>query len=284
MGKSKWNRGNSIPISSLNDWELMEAIHEWSEGNIHLENLLWNCYNNRVYTGGCDAGEHHFGYVDFYIEDSERSALKRILKGIQKFGGASIFLLMHANPYSGPDWHKAVISVTPAKNKDVNDLFDAISAALLDESDTEIHGGFTVILDFYDFLKEKEAGLDIRMNINHGKYKFLLESFGNKRNWEHFSNLFEMIGFKKDENVKSDAPFMAWGFKCNEESEFTSLALEGLEVIKKNWTLKTPKAITEDMPFNYKARIMRRKFGTTKRGERKLQKWLKQERKKMKKR
>lgn len=282
MGRTKWNKGNSIPISSLSDWELVEAIHEWAEGNMHLENLLWNCYNNGVYTGGCDAGEHHFGYVDFIIEDSERSALKRILKVVQKF---DVYILLHmtANPYSGPNWHKAVINIMPIKNKDVNEVFDVISAALVEKSDVS-DDELIPILEFYDFLKDKEAGLNIRVKIHNGKYRFFIESFMNERNWEHFTNLFEKAGFKKKEDIKPDAPFMAWGFKCKEESEFTSLALEGLEVIKKNWSLKTPKAITEDMSFNYKARIMRRKFGTTKRGERKLQKWLKQERKKMKKR
>lgn len=277
MGRSKWNRGNSIPISSLSDWQLVEAIQEWSEGNIHLENLLWNCYNNGVYTGGCDAGEHHFGYIDFIIEDSERSALKRILKAVQKFD-VCILLHMTANPYSGSNWYKSSISILPIKNKDANEVFDVISAALVEKS-TVSDDELIPILEFYDFLKDKEAGLNVRVKIHHGKYRFFIESHMNERNWEHFTNLFEKAGFKKDEDIKTDSPVMKWGFKVKDQKEATLLALKGLKVIKENWTLKPPKTITEDMSFNSKARIMLKKFGTTKRGEKKLQKWLKNHKK-----
>ena len=55
--KREWNTGAGIPISSLSQDELKEAIHEWAEGSQELENFLWECYHNDVTTIGSHVSE-----------------------------------------------------------------------------------------------------------------------------------------------------------------------------------------------------------------------------------
>ena len=127
MGKSKWNYGCSIPILALSEAERKEAIHEWAEGNDSLERLLWNCYENKVVTNGCCAGEHHRPYVDFLIEESSRDALKQILDAADNRSNyKAIFLMSGGNPYSGPDWYKPILGISPCKER--KSFFDDLNS------------------------------------------------------------------------------------------------------------------------------------------------------------
>ena len=45
---SKYNHIESIPIDSIPQEELAQAIKEWAEGDEAMEKLLWACYNNGI--------------------------------------------------------------------------------------------------------------------------------------------------------------------------------------------------------------------------------------------
>ena len=72
--KREWNTGAGIPISSLSQDELKEAIHEWAEGSKELEDILWACYKNDVVTIGSHVDPSEIGrfYIQFIIDESNR--------------------------------------------------------------------------------------------------------------------------------------------------------------------------------------------------------------------
>ena len=280
MGKSLWNRGASIPIEALSESERKEAIHEWSEGNYHLENLLLQCYQKGIVTGGCDAGDHHSAYVDFYVEDSSKEAVRRILLATQNHGNVGAFLLMGGNPYSGPNWYKPVISLSPIKSKEAESFFDMLSSSLEEGKESFNDEVFTNILDFYEFFKEKIAGIHVRiLETENDGYRLSMECYGDKCHWEYLSELFKKAGMKKDEKLSQNAPCMIWELKCSDKATFNLEAKRVLEVLNDGWCLEIPEEVTEDMGFNQQALIMRRRFGSDANGVKRMNDWLNAKRK-----
>lgn len=273
MKGSTWNHGASIPVSDLTESELKEAIHEWAEGCDSLEELLWLCNQNGLETNGCDAGNHHFAYIDFLLKE-ENAKLMEIMSAAWNYGKCNFFCLFFGNPRSGRDWYKTVINLSPRKNADAVPLFNELCSVLKKEKSVSESQVCKKLLELIEFLDDKEADITMHMNKKADSlYHFYFKAFSGSHNVEYFTKLFSNLGYTE---VKSpNKPIIAWEFETTDEKELEEFLKKTLEVFKCEWSLELPNEPTEDMDFNSIALVMRRKFGTDDEGIKKFNEWLK---------
>ncbi len=272
MGKSRWNRMVSIPVKSLTQEELKEAIHEWAEGCDELEKLLWTCYEKGLETAGSHVGKHN-NYLDFYVASNSKSQLKKVLFVAEAYGFSESFMMFGGNPISGPEWYRTHVDVSCLIPENVAEFYANITQALENEN-TEIPARcFGMMIDFAEFFEGKMAMLNFRMKVrNHSEYEFFIETFANQQNWAYFDELFSSCGMIQ--KTRDDAPFICWYLKSSSKEDFYDTLQNLLDKIRENWNFNTPTEVTDDMNFDLKALIMQKKFGTTPEGVKKMNAWI----------
>ena len=273
MNKSKWNRIESIPVSSLTEDELKQAIKEWSEGSKQLESLLWTCYKNGIKTSGCHTGKHaNFVYLSINLEgNTPRDILKCMLSEVEKFGNAQVNLHFGGNPLSGPEWHKTSIFISSKYALQADRLWENLDKAITEKHSDNQYICFSRILDFYDFLQDKDCGLTCRMYISaYHMYEIKFDDSGPESTTEYFSAFFDKLGFK----TEKDSSKKFWVFKTGDKSVFKDMLDKICEAFEKEYSLEKPTEITQDMTFNYRAFLMQKKFGYTRAGIQKMNDWI----------
>ena len=271
---NKWNCGKTIPIGRLSSDELKVAIHEWAEGNETLEELLWLCHKKGVETTGCDAGDHHFAYIDIALR-SNRESLCKVLNAAVNQKRCSLMFSFKGNPRSGPLWHEPHVGIFPNRKEDVQDVYSELCTGLKKPWGKKPSEVTKQLLNIADFLRDKESGLTMRLYERPEGYLFALECLGNSRNWNYFSELFVAAGLHILENKKPNVPLQAWGIKTKNVFELSCALRSVYETMCLKWNLPLPEEFTEDMDFNSMALMMRRKFGTDPIGEEQLNEWVK---------
>ncbi|MBR3280907.1 MAG: hypothetical protein IKI57_03560 [Clostridia bacterium] len=166
--KREWNTGAGIPISSLSQDELKEAIHEWAEGSQELENFLWECYHNDVTTIGSHVSEREYGdfYVQFIIEESNRRNLEKIVFEAYKSNNMTTDFAFNGNPFSGANWNKPTLSIGPAFTcRTQRYLFNLINAFDSEYEYTSFvpKSPCLKIFELYDLLKSKRCPISIHL-------------------------------------------------------------------------------------------------------------------------
>lgn len=272
MNRSKWNCGKSIPIGGLSEAELKVAIPEWAEGNKTLEELLWLCHKKGVETVGCDAGDHHFAYLDVALK-SDRDNLCKLLNAAVNMKRSTLMFSFNGNPRSGPNWHEAHISISPHPNDDASAFFAELCTALKKPWGKKPAEAVKQLLNIADFFEDKESSFTIRLYKSETNM-FAIECWGNSRNWEYFTELFEAAGLHTMTNKKPNIPLKAWGIKTKNVFELSCALRSVYENVRLKWNLPLPEKFTEDMDFNSMALLMRRKFGTDEAGVAKLNEWV----------
>ena len=273
MGKSKWNRIESIPISSLSEDELKEAMKEWAEGSQALENLLWVCYQNGIKTSGCHTSEHaRFVYLDFdFEENTPRDLLNCVFSEVEKFGNAQINLHFGGNPLSGPDWYKTYFGISSRYVLQADRLWENLAKAILEKHFEEKYSIFIKILDLHDLLQDKDCGLTCRMKVSaYCTYEINFDDSGPKSTTEYFSAFFEKLGFE----VYEDHGKKFWFFKTSDKAVFKNLLDKLCAAFASDYSLEKPAEVTSDMTFNYQAYLMQKKFGHTREGIEKMNDWI----------
>ena len=272
MSKSKWNNKSSISIESLTEKELKEAISEWAEGSPQLEALLWNCHNKGIETCGCDAGGHHFPYLDVSLTKSSDN-IKKLIRGAFNFGNSCIGYRRVVNPFSGPNWHMPVFDFSPIGNCDASSFFEKLNTAL-EENAERVNDYYDVFLSLFNFFNTKEYAISIWLQVVDG-VKFCINFCcdGNKDYWKYFEEIFEKTTFtltRRNEN------WSTWSYaSCNfEEIMFAVKKL--YELFKQSEALFEELPYDEELHFFSRALIMRKKFGTDKRGIELMNEWLNQ--------
>lgn len=271
--KTKWNRGNSIPIDSLTFEELEEAIHEWAEGSEILEELLWLCYEKSVYTTGSCAGGHHFAYIDFDFTKGNAENLQKLINAAFKMRRCHLYCMFTSNPRSGPGWYIPKLSLAPLWKDDVKHFFKLLCSALKRKCGAKPREISVQFFNVVNFLKDKETGLSVRL-VKNRNYQFTIESYRNWRNWDYFTELFEEAGLEVIHPKEPNVPSLEWGINVNKEHEMATILGRVYEVMKDNWTLELPDKLTPDMEFKNMAVFMRRQFGTDEAGIAKLKEWV----------
>ncbi|MBQ9266935.1 MAG: hypothetical protein IJ217_01425 [Clostridia bacterium] len=273
MSNSRWNHGSSIPISSLDEVQLKEAMKAWSEENPYMERLLWSCYNNNVVTSGCCV---HELYLVLNVSNSSDTNLRRIIAAAEKFGNARLQLSMSAsNPFSGPDWHQNFLIISTSKRNRKNLFLQSLSEAFENHEDISGNQGFASIIDFYEFLKDKDSELLVDMQVAHRScYTLTLEYDKNPRNNDFYSKILPKTGLILETNISPRCPSIPWKIECSNANEFNDFIQNCLQILKSEWTLDLRRDISKDMPFASQALLMRRKFGATPEGIQQLNNWL----------
>lgn len=221
MKGNNWNRGASIPVSDLNESELKEAIHEWAEGCDSLEELLWLCHNNGLETNGCDAGNHHYAYIDFLLNDGSEKLLK-VLSAAWEYGKVNFYCQFSGNPRSGPNWNKTVINISPRKNADAIPLFDKLCSILKGEkpvTESELCNAFLKVVKFLD-KKKPDVGIHLNRK-SESLYHFYFKTFKNSRNVELYSELLCKVGYAEVRNPNK--PIVSWEVETSDEKELVEI-------------------------------------------------------------
>ena len=233
MSKSKWNRIELIPIISLTDEELKEAIKEWSEGSKPLESLLWTCYKNGIKTSGCHTGKHaNFVYLSINLEENTpRDILKRMLSEVEKFGNAQANLHFGGKPLSDPEWHKTSICISSKYALQADRLWENLDKAIIEKHSDEQYTCFSRILDFYDLLQDKGFGLTCRMYISaYHMYEIKFDDSGPESTTEYFSAFLDKFGFETERD--SGKKFLV--FKSGDKSVFNDMLDKICEAFEKS--------------------------------------------------
>lgn len=273
MSKSKWNRIESIPVSSLSEDELKQAIKEWSDGSKQLESLLWTCYKNGIKTSGCHTGKHaNFVYLSINLEgNTPRDILKCMLSEVEKFGNAQVNLHFGGNPISGPEWYKTSIFISSRYALQADRLWENLDKAITEKHSDKQYICFSRILDFHDFLQDKDCGLTCRMYISaYHMYEIKFDDSGPESTTEYFSAFFDKLGFKTEKN--SSKKF--WVFRTSDKSVFKDMLDKIGEAFEKEYSLEKPTEITQGMTFAYRAYLMQKKLGYTPEAIKKMNDWI----------
>lgn len=94
-----FNNGKSLNIEEINDIE--KAIEDFSEGNIYLQRLLLECYDNNIKTIACCAGhkeEESFPYIAFSYSEKNEQILYYLMSNLKDSG---ILFTYNNNSFSG---------------------------------------------------------------------------------------------------------------------------------------------------------------------------------------
>jgi hypothetical protein len=218
---TKYNHKASIPIDSIPKEEIGTAIEEWSEGNEHLKQLLWNCYNNGIKTNGC-CGDCAF-YIDFSFPNSEK--LGTLFETMYSIPNTQISIHVDGAPniFGDTEWYKTVINFgVPQVKKEErlnagNKMFDTLNNAFINNLNEE-KSIDNSILNLISFLKDKESGIVFRIYNNDNSFSFEVQlDKENDRFYEQLNNLFIRIGLSKEKN---DAPFHYWIFESTNLNVF----------------------------------------------------------------
>ena len=276
MKKGTWNRLDSIPTNLLNEQELKEAMKEWAEGNDELEQFLWLCHSNGVETSGCCCG-HGDGapYVYFNVEGCLKDKFENLLMTNLTLEDAEILLLFNGSPRSGPDWYKPTVMLVPLKESAASKFFEKLSSSLKGKQEFKNKDAIKYFMDIYEFMKDKETPLRFRITVlNKVRYVISIECLGNNRNWDYYSDLFTTIGFKEKKNYIYPELNIKWEHIAIGQEKFKNIMEKLYQTLISRWTLELPEEITEDMWDVDEALVMRRKFGTDRKGIELMNKWL----------
>lgn len=276
MSNSKWNRKRSIPISLLSEAQLKEAVHDWAEGSVALEELLWMCLNNGVITEGCDAGNHgHFPYIGLLVDESNREMMERVISATLKSYCSDVLFNFYSNPRSGPEWYKVSVMISPNTRGEKTDLFfREITHALESSRDDEEMNAAKLLMKLYDFLAEKCAPVDLGVRCNGTMYMIELKARKLSGYLDYFSDLFSKANLTKL-NTSPDFPYDVAIIECGDNESLCRALINVLEVFENEWTFEVPDKLSdEEYKTNYGAKLMRMKFGTDERGVKLMNDWL----------
>ena len=273
---SKYNRIESIPISGLSEQELPIAIREWAEGNVHMESLLWACYNNGVETDGCHADA--FPYISFYL-DSKKEEILKLLSVAQNIKGTS-FLVMPdgGNPFSGSGWNRPLLTLCfeAQEKREIDFILKKLTLALTsNQKELNTNNFFAQLLDLAHFFANKESGLDFCAFHNQDdSYSFIIRA--EKTNFEYYNSLLQNAGLQLAETPE-DWWCNEWSMEGNEAQSLSQKIKTCIASIMQNYSLEKPTEISKKMSFNAIARIKKREFGDSLEGQQKFAEWLQEE-------
>lgn len=271
---SKYNNMRGISFSELREDEIEQAIREWSQGNIHMEKLLWACREHGVETMGC----HPLGmpYLELAVNNSH-DKIRRMLNAAQSVPYSSVLVMPDGgNPTSGEKtWYRPNLTITfdttsrRKVNKSLDKLYEAI--VLEEEQEGTENGIFMHMLDFHDFFAERESGLNLYMlNNKSGIYQFSIISRGNGTDSTYFADLFRRAGMRLDRELRGTG----WSVTDIDEKRFGERVKKAKTTITEEYSLGIPKEIKPNMDLTIVARIMRRQFGDTLEGRERFSQWL----------
>lgn len=247
---SKYNHMQSIPIDSISNEEINQAIKEWAEGDEALEKFLWACYEKGIKTSGCHAGARP--YIDFEYQ----KGLDNLLNVTQKTSGSHIFVSVDGgNPSSGPDWDKPSVSLSlDTKYQDeADDYFNKLTNSLKDEISEKKENSLFKLLDFFI---DKESTLSFGFShTSDNQYTFSIKSgkIPDSR-YNYYDNIFTKAGLIEDKTTFPESnKIYDWKIESNSLDDILRKMEYIAEYIINNYTLPAP--ISEDEILDYYSQV-----------------------------
>lgn len=269
---SKYNNGKSISFSELKEDEIEQAIREWSQGNVHMEKLLWACRDNGIETLGCHPLKHP--YLELTMGNSHK-AISKMLYVAQNILGSQILIYPDGgNPLSGEKtWYipRITIGFDTSEMKEVNETLDKLYEAIVLDDKLEMQEGrtFANMLDFYDFFAEKESGISY-LTMRHDKsglYQFLISY----EESAYCKSIFRKAGMKLNKNKWG---YLDWVIEDRDEIKFDEKVRKAKTTIMNEYPLGLTQEIKPNMNLTIQVRIIRRQFGNAPEGKQKFSEWL----------
>lgn len=231
---SKYNRIQSIPVSSIPKEEMAQAIKEWAEGDEAMERLLWACYNNGLITNGCHAGA--FPYISFNPQKDGKELLS-LFEVTQNEDDFQILITIDGgNPFSGPEWYLPNINFSNSTEyKDEADIyFDKLTQAIENKKE-----GTHPMIELFEFFKEKETALLLRLRKKSGEnLKFTIETrpIIDDR-YEYYNKVFTKAGLVEVKHNSGDEKRHAWKIEDKEVDSILGKISKATRIIENEFML-----------------------------------------------
>jgi len=275
---SKYNYGASIPIGSLSEEELNQAMKEWSHYDLHMEQLLRKCMEKGIVTNGCHPEVDP--YIDFIL-GKNIEAEKKLVSGILDIKNTQLLILPDGgNPFAGPDWDKAIALVgAKIDNKEeVDNFLDTLTNSF--DKEVPNNNFYFKGMELADYLRNKESRFNIR--ILHGEdneYVFNIETTAlTEKMYSYYRDFLNKSGLSEDKEMPNHR--LCFVIKSTDKNVMYKKVEELTNYIKMNFNAPNFDD-EEELNFNMIARKKRREFGETIEGLKKFKEWLEDEHEKM---
>ena len=284
MERKRWNDSSSYDVDQLTMEQLKDAIPDWAEGSLTLENLLWKSYDMGMKS--TYSGSNNIGYL---VRPENMETLRKICSYLQERTTGIIHLCMYGNPYSGPNWaHPWVhildnLLVLEKDSRFADELFNDLGDIITGMKEQEIKRGYDQIFDFCEFFKDKIPEATVKMEMKEYSYRLCLQITRTPRILKDYFNMFvdsPVFKYMTIEEARRKGGDINFCFSSRNFSSFNDIVQECLVTLKENWSRTIPDEIPQDASGWERAMIMRHKFGTSPEGIQKMNDWLNQTRKK----
>ena len=254
---SKYNHSKSIPITSIPKEELQKAIHEWSEGNVELEKLLWTCYEKGIETNGCH-GEIDPFFGVCYKKEKKESIGRMITETLKYPKSQVLFSPFSPNPFGGEEWYlpNITIGIFSEEEAEINEYFARINESISKSQEVL----FTKILELLEFLSDKYDNLYIRIVHRNDEYSFTIEGKMSEERFKVLNDIFEKAGLSLEKTP--DIPRKYWTIKEKDPQELNKRLESIIDYIISNYVVITPQRVEDLESLTLKALFKIKKIKT----------------------
>ena len=137
--RTKYNNGVPMPVPD-DDNELIEAIEEWTEGNVHLKEAIYQCIEHGVSTVASCAGHGSFNNNDPYLAFKYTNESSKTIYSILNAIFYNREYIRSIDFFNDLDERKGTPNVQisiHAKSKNKNKLFDLIAESAKGQMELE---------------------------------------------------------------------------------------------------------------------------------------------------
>ena len=236
---SKYNYTKSIPLDSIPKEELKKAIHEWSEGNVELEKLLWTCYEKGIETNSSHGEIDPFFGVRYKKE--AKDAIARMITETLKYPKSQALLSPFSpNPFGGEEWYLPSITmgIFSEKEEEGRKYFADVNEAISNREEVL----FSKTLELLEFLSDKYDKLCIRIVHYNDEYIFSIEGNMKEERLSILNNIFTKAGLSIEEK---DIPIKNWTIKSKNPQELDKHLETIINQIIDNYIIETPQRVED---------------------------------------
>ena len=239
---SKYNYTKSIPLDSIPKEEIKRAIHEWSEGNVELEKLLWTCYEKGIETNSSHGEIDPFFGVRYKKET--RDAIARMITETLKYPKSQALLSPFSpNPFGGEEWYLPSITmgIFSEKEEEGRKYFTDVNESISNREEVL----FSKALELLEFLSDKYDKLCIRIVHYNDEYSFTIEGSSNMRGerFKVLNDIFTETGLSYEE--EKNLPIKNWTIKSKNPQELSKHLETIISQILDNYIIETPQRVED---------------------------------------
>lgn len=192
-----------------NNSKQISDIEKWSEGNIHLKNLLLNCIDNNIPSMYSCAGhgKKKPAYITLKMDESTTPKIYNIMKALQKKEDISYRL---AQKEYGKD---TSFTVYMAKENLRESNMDTISEALSKEAKLdELPNNLRTVIKLSEIFRNNEFGYDLEYSLGK-KRNLTIENLKFADKVHLYNEDFKSMGFRIKKDLANNPVYQIKGLK-----------------------------------------------------------------------